>query len=150
MVFAHWGNEYQNTEADSQKRWAQLFADEGATVIVGHHPHVVQPLKKVLSSDGREVWVYYSLGNFISNQGDYQNALCAMADFKIVKDANGVRCESAVIEPVITHMEKDYYSAYLLKDYSEDKAKRHKSRAKYGNRFSVEAYAEIFDDITLQ
>lgn len=147
VVFAHWGNEYQNTPSEAQKNWAQLFADCGATVIVGHHPHVVQPLQTVTSSSGREVPVYYSLGNFISNQSDYQNALCAMADFAVVKDENGVRCENATIEPVVTHMEQGCYSAYLLKDYNEELAKKHKSRAKYGNRFSVEAYAEVFDNI---
>lgn len=147
VVFAHWGNEYQNTPAQSQKNWAQLFADCGATVIVGHHPHVVQPLETVTSKDGREVPVYYSLGNFISNQNDYQNALCAMADFKIVKDNNGVRAEEAAIEPVITHMENGYYSAYLLKDYPEEKIVRHKHRGRYGQRFSVEAYSQVFAEI---
>lgn len=147
VVFPHWGNEYQNYPAESQKKWAQLFADCGATVIVGHHPHVVQPLDNITAEDGRVVPVYYSLGNSISNQNDYQNALCAMADFKIVKDENGVRCESALIEPVMTHMETGCYSIYLLKDYTEEMAKRHKHRGRYGQRFSVEAYGEVFESI---
>lgn len=147
VVFAHWGNEYQNKPSQSQKDWAQLFADEGATVIVGHHPHVVQPLDFVIANDGREVPVYYSLGNFISNQNDYQNALCAMADFKIVKDEKGIRCESAEIEPVITHMENGYYSAYLLNDYTDEKINSHKHKGKYGQRFTKEAYQEVFNNI---
>lgn len=147
VVFPHWGNEYQNYPAQSQKDWAQLFADCGATVIVGHHPHVVQPLDTVTASDGRVVPVYYSLGNSISNQNDYQNALCAMADFKIVKDINGVSCENALIEPVMTHMEGGYYSIYLLKDYTEEMAARHKHRGKYGQRFTIEAYQEVFNNI---
>ncbi|MBQ8002908.1 MAG: CapA family protein [Clostridia bacterium] len=147
VVFAHWGNEYQNTPSESQKKWAQLFADCGATVIVGHHPHVVQPLYDVIASDGRVVPVYYSLGNFISNQNDYQNALCAMADFTIVKDANGTHCENATIEGVVTHMEPGCYSAYLLKDYPAEMAARHKHRGMYGQRFTVEAYNEVFDKI---
>lgn len=148
VVFAHWGNEYQNKADKTQKTWAQFFANQGATVIVGHHPHVVQPLEYVESFDGRRVPVYYSLGNFISNQNDYQTALCAMADFKIVKDENGVRCENALIEPVITHMQSGYYSAYLLKDYPEEMITKHKHRGKYGAKFSVEAYGELFDNIT--
>lgn len=148
VVFPHWGNEYQNYPAENQMKWAQLFADCGATVIVGHHPHVIQPLLSVRSINGTVVPVYYSLGNSVSNQNDYQNALCAMADFKIVKDENGVRCEQALIKPVVTHMETDYYSLYLLEDYTEDLAKRHKHRGKYGQRFSVEAYAEVFNEIT--
>lgn len=147
VVFAHWGNEYQNTPSESQRNWAQLFADCGATVIVGHHPHVVQPLESITAADGRNVPVYYSLGNFISNQNDYQNALCAMADFKIVKDELGVRCEEAVIESVITHMETGYYSAYLLKDYPEEMERRHKHKGKYGEKFTKEAYIEVFNEI---
>ncbi len=147
VVFAHWGNEYQNSPDIVQRQWAQLFIDLGATVIVGHHPHVVQPLEAAMSSDGRIVPVYYSLGNFISNQNDYQNALCAMADFKIVKDLGGVRCEEYKIEPVVTHMENGYYSAYLLEDYTEEMARRHKHRGKYGNKFSVEAYNAEFEKI---
>ncbi|MBQ8540862.1 MAG: CapA family protein [Clostridia bacterium] len=147
VVFPHWGNEYQNTPSESQRKWAQLFADCGATVIVGHHPHVVQPLESVTSSDGRVVSVYYSLGNSISNQNDYQNALCAMADFKIVKDESGVRCENATLEPVMTHMQTGYYSMYLLEDYPEEMAAKHKHRGKFGQRFSVEAYKEVFSDI---
>ncbi|MBR5535667.1 MAG: CapA family protein [Clostridia bacterium] len=147
VVFAHWGNEYQNYPSESQKKWAQLFADCGATVIVGHHPHVVQPLLGVTSVDGRVVPVYYSLGNSISNQNDYQTALCAMADFKIVKDEKGVRCEDSVIEPVVTHMESGYYSMYLLKDYTEEMEARHKHRRNYGQKFSSEAYAQVFEEI---
>lgn len=147
VVFAHWGNEYQNVPSQSQRDWAKLFADNGATVIVGAHPHVVQPLEYVNAADGREVPVYYSLGNFISNQNDYQNALCAMADFKIVKDDNGVRCEEATIEPVITHMQSGFYSAYLLKDYPEEKLVHHKHKGMYGNRFTKEAYMEVFNEI---
>ena len=70
-----------------------------------------------------------------------------MADFSIVKDADGVRAENYIIEPVITHMENGYYSAYLLKDYPEEKLIKHKHRGRYGQRFSVEAYAEVFDEI---
>ena len=133
--------------AQSQRNWAQLFADNGATVIVGAHPHVVQPLETVTASDGRVVPVYYSLGNIISNQNDYQNALCAMADFDIIKDKNGVRCANYVIEPVVTHMQPDYYSAYLLEDYPEEMAKKHKHRIRFGTRFTKEEYVEVFNNI---
>ncbi len=147
IVFPHWGNEYQNQPAENQRKWAQLFIDCGATAVVGHHPHVVQPLEIMKDATGRAVPVYYSLGNSISNQNDYQNALCAMADFTIVKDEAGVRCEEAFIEPVMTHMESGYYSIYLLKDYNEEMAKRHKHRGKYGQRFTIEAYKEVFSNI---
>lgn len=147
VVFAHWGNEYQNVPSQSQKNWAQLFADNGATVVVGHHPHVVQPLETVTSADGRIVPVYYSLGNFISNQNDYQTALGAMADFDVIKDENGVRCENCAIRPIMTHMQSGYYSAYVLDDYPDEMIAKHKNRGRYGSTFTKEAYKELFNRI---
>lgn len=63
IVFAHWGEEYQNQPNAFQKETARLFFDAGADVIIGHHPHVVQPYEKV----GDNI-VFYSLGNFIFDQ----------------------------------------------------------------------------------
>ncbi len=148
VVFVHWGNEYQNVPSQSQKKWAQIFADNGAAVIVGHHPHVVQPLETITSSDGRTVPVYYSLGNFISNQNDYQTALGAMADFDLIKDENGIRCENFSIKPIMTHMQSGYYSAYVLDDYTDEMITKHKNRGRYGMSFTKEAYADLFERIT--
>jgi poly-gamma-glutamate capsule biosynthesis protein CapA/YwtB (metallophosphatase superfamily) len=72
IAFVHWGLEYQLTENAEQRRLARFMIREGADLIVGMHPHVVQPIKteRVTMPDGavKEVVVAYSLGNFISNQ----------------------------------------------------------------------------------
>ncbi len=72
LVFVHWGAEYQSTENAEQRQWARFFIRHGAHLIVGAHPHVVQPIKEetVILPDGtrRSAVVAYSLGNFISNQ----------------------------------------------------------------------------------
>jgi len=64
----HWGEEYHNTPSPGQKKLARLLLQHGVRIIIGHHPHVVQPLV-VEKEDGliRNA-VYYSMGNFISNQ----------------------------------------------------------------------------------
>ena len=148
IVFLHFGNEYQLTPSDYQRKWAQLFADEGVLAIVGAHPHVVEPMEIVEGKNGNLVPVYYSLGNFISNQNDLNCALCAMADFKVVKDRNGVHIEAAKIVPVITHMEKNNYTAYLLDDYTDELARRHKFSQTHRGKFSIEYMRKLFDDIT--
>ena len=51
-----------------QVEWARDIAEAGATAIIGQHPHVMQPMEKITASDGREVPVAYSLGNFVSGQ----------------------------------------------------------------------------------
>ena len=47
MVSAHWGNENHHTPNKTQKKYAQLFANEGVDVVIGTHPHVIQPVKWV-------------------------------------------------------------------------------------------------------
>jgi hypothetical protein len=68
-VSVHWGVEY----APAPRRWqidlAYRLLDAGADVILGHHPHVLQPIEVYRTRDGRTGLVMYSLGNFISNQG---------------------------------------------------------------------------------
>ncbi|PIT91051.1 hypothetical protein COU17_02695 [Candidatus Kaiserbacteria bacterium CG10_big_fil_rev_8_21_14_0_10_49_17] len=63
IVFAHWGNEYEETSAARQREWARQFVDAGADLVVGAHPHVIQE-----SEEYKGVPIYYSLGNFIMDQ----------------------------------------------------------------------------------
>ena len=70
MLFIHWGEEYQLTENNWQNSIAQKMCDLGFDVIVGGHPHVVQPmelLESTVDPDHKTVCVY-SLGNSVSNQ----------------------------------------------------------------------------------
>ncbi|WP_238392381.1 CapA family protein [Paenibacillus antri] len=76
-VSLHFGNEYQREPNDEQRRLARLAIESGADLVIGHHPHVVQPYERyrVDNPDGtsREGIIMYSLGNFVSNQfGDYK------------------------------------------------------------------------------
>ncbi|MEO3945001.1 CapA family protein [Gorillibacterium sp. CAU 1737] len=68
VVSMHWGIEYAQTPNEEQRQWAQLAADEGADVILGHHPHVLQPVEWVEGKDGHRTLVFYSLGNFLAAQ----------------------------------------------------------------------------------
>ncbi|MBQ7118055.1 MAG: CapA family protein [Clostridia bacterium] len=69
VVYLHWGNEYQLTPDSHQKEIAQKLCDMGVDVIVGGHPHVVQPVDLITSSDGAHKTVcVYSVGNMVSNQ----------------------------------------------------------------------------------
>lgn len=150
IVFLHFGVEYRNSPTDEQREWAQLLADEGVLAVIGAHPHVVEPMEIVTGKNGNEMPVYYSLGNFISSQSDLQCVLCAMADFKIVKDSNGTHIEDAQILPVITHQASGYYSAYLLSDYPAEMEQRHRFKSKYPNKFSSEYLLEFFNSIINQ
>ena len=69
VVYVHWGEEYQLTQNAKQQEIAQAICDLGADVIIGGHPHVVQPMDLLTSTDGTHKTVcVYSMGNFLSNQ----------------------------------------------------------------------------------
>ena len=69
VLFIHWGNEYQIKESIEQRKIAQKLCDLGVDVIVGGHPHVIQPIEHFKSEDGKRNMVcLYSMGNCISNQ----------------------------------------------------------------------------------
>lgn len=63
IVYTHWGTEYKKEPEDSIKKLARKFIDEGADLVIGTHPHVVQPMEEY---KGKRI--YYSLGNFIFDQ----------------------------------------------------------------------------------
>lgn len=68
IVFIHWGNEYELQPNANQKAIAQKLCDLGVDVIVGGHPHVLQPFTTLTSTSGEETYCLYSIGNCISNQ----------------------------------------------------------------------------------
>lgn len=67
IVWLHFGTEYQRYPSDKQKQIVKEVADVGADIIIGSHPHVIEPME-VMNVNGRKVFVAYAIGNFISNQ----------------------------------------------------------------------------------
>jgi poly-gamma-glutamate capsule biosynthesis protein CapA/YwtB (metallophosphatase superfamily) len=68
VVSIHWGIEYAPAPRPEDTDMAHKMLEAGASVIVGHHPHVLQPVETYRTSDGRNTVIFYSLGNFLSNQ----------------------------------------------------------------------------------
>ena len=68
VVSIHWGIEYAPAPRPEDVDIAHKMLDAGASVIVGHHPHVLQPVETYATQDGRNTVIFYSLGNFLSNQ----------------------------------------------------------------------------------
>jgi len=63
IVSLHSGEEYQKTPTQFQIEFSRAFIDAGADLVIGHHPHIIQPNEKY--KDG---WIFYSLGNFVFDQ----------------------------------------------------------------------------------
>ena len=68
LVSVHWGVEYMEAPRQAEIDLAHALFEAGADVIIGSHPHVLQPLEVYRAHDGRTCLCLYSLGNFISNQ----------------------------------------------------------------------------------
>lgn len=70
IVLPHWGEEYHSKPNSDQIEFAHQVLDAGATAVLGSHPHVLQPMQKYITKDGRSTLILYSLGNFVSYQGE--------------------------------------------------------------------------------
>lgn len=68
IFYLHWGEEYSKKQNHFQERIAKHLANQGVEIIFGSHPHVIQPAEIIKTNNGHETVVFYSLGNFISNQ----------------------------------------------------------------------------------
>ena len=89
-VFMHWGVEYQTKQNKAQEDLANLLFQNGVDVILGGHPHVLQPMEKrqITLEDGttKDGFIVYSLGNFISGQNKLPRQSSAILNLGITKD----------------------------------------------------------------
>ena len=101
VVCPHWGTEYRLEQTGEQESWAAFFAENGADLVIGTHPHVIEPVEWV-----EDTLVYYSLGNFVNwtsgtGEGVKNRMVGAMAQVTIARnDAGEVSISEWAAEPV--------------------------------------------------
>lgn len=90
LMSIHWGEEYQHKPNANQKEVADFLLREGVDVIIGSHPHIVQPIE-LMDAPGsfKDRLVIWSLGNFISNQKDQFTDAGLMVGFTLKKSRYG-------------------------------------------------------------
>ncbi|RYZ11995.1 MAG: CapA family protein, partial [Myxococcaceae bacterium] len=71
FVMGHWGREYADTPHPLDRALGQSFLEAGAFAVIGHHPHVLQPLEAYTTKSGRRGFIAYSLGNLVANQARF-------------------------------------------------------------------------------
>lgn len=115
VLFLHWGTEYDSIPSAAQTSLAELFLSQGADLIIGSHPHVLQ--KMVWYNNGSAISnkaVIYSLGNFISNQRKPRTDGGAMVRFDFEKTDGELKIRSAgfyltwVYTPILKYQPKFY------------------------------------------
>ena len=129
IVCPHWGTEYQLTASSTQKEWCQIFLECGVDLVIGTHPHVIEPIEWYEDEDGNRMLVYYSLGNFVNGthstgSGVAKRMVGGMADVTLGFDDEGqVAILDYGIYPLVCHeAEGTGYTVYYLSDYTEELA----------------------------
>ena len=125
IVCPHWGDEYVLSPNTEQRELAQFFADCGADLIIGTHPHVVQPMEWVTSADGRQVLVYYSLGNFVSAQVAVPRSLGGIAKITLEFYDGQISIVDNTLDFTVTYFTEenwtfDNFKVYMLRDFTDD------------------------------
>lgn len=150
IVSAHWGNEYTHEPTDAQRELAEKLAMWGADVIIGTHPHVIQPVEYITNRDGRKTLVAYSLGNFISAQNRGPRMLGGMLNFEIVKNntTGEIVFENVKFSGVVTHYGYGCSNirVYPLEAYTEELASKHGVLSKTSD-FSLQYLYDIINEV---
>lgn len=151
IVCPHWGTEYVYEPTTQQKEWTQFFAEQGVDLVLGTHPHVLEPVKWVKSENGEnEMLVYYSLGNFVSNQDAMPRMLGGMAQIQLIEKDGSIVIDKAAIEPLITHTYldgKQQFTTYFLEDYTKKLASNHYLNRKHKNAITLSRLQSLSKEI---
>lgn len=129
IVCPHWGAEYTTTPTSYQEKFALQMTEAGADLIIGTHPHVVQPVEWIESENGNRALCYYSLGNYVSGQDRALSMFEAMAwvTFLVEEDGVSILEEETGAIPLVCHYETGpkNHQIYFLDDYTEELANSH-------------------------
>lgn len=157
VVCPHWGKEYVLEQTKEQEKWAKLFAENGADLVLGTHPHVIEPIEQVTADNGGQALVYYSLGNFVNwtagtGAGVANRMVGGMAQVTVSLDDSGeaVITEYGVL-PVVCHVEGGFggVTVYPLWEYTEELAVRNEIVRQDGSfslRYCQELAERVFGD----
>lgn len=175
IVFIHMGTEYRETPTDEQKALAQELTAAGADLIIGAHPHCVEPMARVTAANGNTSVVYYSLGNLVSTQMKPNTILGGAADVTIVKKNGVTSVSEAKLQPTVCQMEaassattpsttaslssassvaessagKPVVTVYFLADYTEELAERHYFR-NFGQTVTLASLKKLWQEVSGQ
>lgn len=152
IVFPHWGTENSTSVSDYQREYVKLFSELGVDIVIGTHPHVLQPVEWVENeSTGKRMLVYYSLGNFISHQTSLNQLCGGMANIEIEKKNGEITITSASLTPVVCWYKNSgggyEFSVYKLSDYTDELGGSHAQSGatpEYFTQYAQEIVAEEF------
>lgn len=154
IVCPHWGTEYLRGISDYQKAWSQIFAENGVDLVLGCHPHVIEPIKYVTDKKtGHKMLVYYSVGNFVnstmSNGRVSDRYIGGLAKVKLKRgDDNKVRIAKYGVKATVMHNGGTKFGSRVipLNIYTDKLAKKNVMKAQ-DYMFSVKLCKEICNEV---
>lgn len=152
VVCPHWGTEYTTKPSSYQETFAKQMTQAGADIIIGTHPHVVQPVEWIEAENGNRALCYYSLGNYVSTQ---KQALCmlegmAWVTFHVDEEGVTLAEETTGVIPLVCHYKASpvrLESVYLLEDYTEEQAASHGIKTYGGVKLVLSDLQEWSDEV---
>ncbi len=126
FVSMHWGTEYSFKANENQKKLAAMMAELGVDVVIGHHPHVLQPIEWIESGENRMLCAY-SLGNIAAEQNNDYNYVGGILTFDIVREKGELSIENPILLPTVYYFNSAFRrnSIHLMENFTEDMAKSH-------------------------
>ena len=154
VVCPHWGTEYVLTASSYQKDYAQFFLENGVDLVIGTHPHVIEPVEMLFDDNGNKMLVYYSLGNYVNSTASEENdigkrMLGARAEVCIEKDEKGeVSIKEYKAHPIVTYVSanKKTISVFPMRMFNDELANR-SFTIKLDTNFSKEYLKDIWQTV---
>lgn len=152
VVCPHWGTEYATVPSSYQEKFALQMTEAGADLIIGTHPHVVQPISWIEADNGNRALCYYSLGNYVSTQQNAQSMLEGLAwvTFHVTGNSVQISEENTGVIPLVCHYSSRpvrFKNVYLLEDYTETLAQSHGIISYGGVAFHLGSLQKWSDEI---
>lgn len=153
IFVAHWGKEDETMPTEYEKQWARFLMEQGVDVVIGGHPHVLQPYGRMSDDSGNEMVIFYSLGNFVSTQQQMAELLGGMASFTIQKTTLNGESDIQILTPQVKPLVMHYnhttgdYGPYMLEDYTEELASQHSVRDIIGDEFTLQNLKDKYKKI---
>ncbi len=140
LCSVHWGEEGHFKPNSEQKDFAKKLSDSGADVILGHHPHVIQPTEWIESENGHKTLCVYSLGNFAAEQAYDYNMVGGMISFSLVKKGEEKKIVNPAFSPTVYHYDARFKNnkVYLMKGYTPELAEKHGVSGYYKNTLTYD------------
>ena len=153
VVCPHWGTEYSTTQSSYQEDFAMQMTEAGADLIIGTHPHVVQPVTYIESENGNRCLCYYSLGNYVSTQKEVACMLEGMAIVTFTVTPEGevsINEEETGVIPMVCQYTQGSVridNIYFLADYTEELALKHGMYTYAGIPFHLEDMLNLSEKV---